>query len=44
VTEAARPLLSNGAFQELEELLNEYEGIFAVDSEDHGRTKKFITT
>jgi hypothetical protein len=40
VTEAARPHLSNGKFQELEELLAEYENIFAADSEDHGRTNK----
>jgi hypothetical protein len=38
--EAARPHLSNGEFQELEELLVKYEDIFAVDSEDHGRTDK----
>jgi hypothetical protein len=40
ITEAARPHLSNGEFQDLEELLVEYKGIFAVDSEDHGRTNK----
>jgi hypothetical protein len=40
VTEAARPQLSNGEFRELEEFLAEYEDIFAVDSEDHGRTNK----
>jgi hypothetical protein len=40
VTEAARPHSSNEEFQELEELLAEYENIFAVDSEDHGRTNK----
>jgi hypothetical protein len=38
VTEAERPHLKDGEFQELEELLAEYEDIFAVDSEDHGRT------
>jgi hypothetical protein len=40
VTEAVRPHLSNEEFQELEELLAEYEDIFAVASEDHGRTNK----
>jgi hypothetical protein len=40
VTQAARPHLGNGKFQELEELLAEYEDISAVDREDHGRTKK----
>jgi hypothetical protein len=40
VTEAAKPHLSNGEFQELEELLAEYKDFFAVDSEDHGRTNK----
>jgi predicted ArsR family transcriptional regulator len=39
VTEAARPHLSNGEFREIEELLAE-EDTFAVDNEDHGRTKK----
>jgi hypothetical protein len=38
--QAARPHLSDGEFQELEELLAEYEDIFAVDSEDHRRTNK----
>jgi hypothetical protein len=40
VTEAARPHLSNRELQELEELLTEYEDIFAVDSDDHGQTNK----
>jgi hypothetical protein len=40
VTEAARPYLSNGEFQELEELLAEYEDIFAVDSKYHGWPNK----
>jgi hypothetical protein len=40
ITEAAGPQLSNGEFQDLEEILTEYEDIFAVDSEDHGRTNK----
>jgi hypothetical protein len=40
ITEAAKPHLNNGEFQDLEELLTEYEDIFAVDSEDHGRTNK----
>jgi hypothetical protein len=40
VTEEARPHLGGGEFQELEELLAKYEDIFAVDSEDHGRTNK----
>jgi hypothetical protein len=40
VTEAARPHLSNGEFQQLEELLTKYENIFAVDSEAHGWTNK----
>jgi hypothetical protein len=40
ITEAARPHLSNGEFQDLEELLAEYEDIFAVNSKDHERTNK----
>jgi hypothetical protein len=36
----ARPHLSNREFQELEELLVEYEDIFAVDSEDYRWTNK----
>jgi hypothetical protein len=40
ITEAARPHSSNGELQDLEELLAEYEDIFAVDSEDHGRTNQ----
>jgi hypothetical protein len=37
---AAKRHLTNGEFQELKELLAECEDIFAVDSEDHGRTNK----
>jgi hypothetical protein len=37
---AARPHVSNGEFQELEELLAKYEDIFAVDTGDYGRTNK----
>jgi HPt (histidine-containing phosphotransfer) domain-containing protein len=37
VTEEARPHLRDGEFQELEELLAEYEELFAVNSEDQGR-------
>jgi hypothetical protein len=40
VTEAVRPHLDDGEFRELEELVAEYEDIFAVDSQDHGRTIK----
>jgi hypothetical protein len=40
MTEAARPHISNGEFQEFEELLAEYEDIFAVDSRDHGRSNR----
>jgi hypothetical protein len=40
VTEAAKPHLSNREFQELGELLAEYENIFAVDSEDRRQTNK----
>jgi hypothetical protein len=36
----ARPHLSNGESQELEELLAKYDDIFAVDSEDHRWTNK----
>jgi hypothetical protein len=36
VVAATRPHLSNGESQELEELLTEYEDIFALDSEDYG--------
>jgi hypothetical protein len=39
VTKAARPHLGGREFQELEEL-PQYEDIFAVDSEDHGRSNK----
>jgi hypothetical protein len=34
----AKPDLSDGEFQELKKLLTKYNGIFAVDSEDHGWT------
>jgi hypothetical protein len=34
----AKPHLSNREFQELEGLLAEYKDIFAVESEDYGRT------
>jgi hypothetical protein len=37
---AARPHLTNGKIQGLEELLTEYEDIFAVADEDYGRTNK----
>jgi predicted ArsR family transcriptional regulator len=40
VITAAKPHLSNGEFQELNELLTEYEDIFATDDEDYGRTNK----
>jgi predicted ArsR family transcriptional regulator len=40
VTEAARPHLDDGEFLELDELVAEYEHIFAGDNEDHGRTNK----
>jgi hypothetical protein len=40
ITEAAKPNLSDEEFQELKKLFAEYDGIFAVDSEDHGRTNK----
>jgi hypothetical protein len=33
---AAWPYLSNGEIQELEELLTEYRGIFAMESDDYG--------
>jgi hypothetical protein len=36
VVAATRPHLSNGEIQVLEELLTEYEDIFAMDSEDYG--------
>jgi hypothetical protein len=35
MTKAASPHLSNREFWELEELLAEYENIFAADSENH---------
>jgi hypothetical protein len=40
ITKAGRPHLSNGEFKDLEELLTIYDDIFAVHSEDHGRTNK----
>jgi hypothetical protein len=40
VVTAAKPNLTNGEFQELEELLTEYEDISAEDDEDYGRTNK----
>jgi hypothetical protein len=40
ITEAAKPNLSDEEFQKLEKLIAEYDDIFAVDSEDHGRTNK----
>jgi hypothetical protein len=40
ITEAAKPELSDGKFQELEKLLTEYDDSSALDSEDHGRTNK----
>jgi hypothetical protein len=36
----AKPNLKNREFQELKEIVTEYEDIFAEDSEDYGRTKK----
>jgi hypothetical protein len=36
---AARSYLSNGEFHELEEFLDEYEDIFAVDRKDYGLTE-----
>jgi hypothetical protein len=38
VIETARLNLSDGEFQELENLTTEYEDIFAMGSEDYGRT------
>jgi hypothetical protein len=40
VITAARPHLTNGEFQELEELLTEYDDIFPGDNEDYGRNNK----
>jgi hypothetical protein len=40
VIEAARSNLSGGEFQELEDLITEYEDIFASGSEDYGRTDR----
>jgi hypothetical protein len=39
VIAAAKPHLTNGEFQELEEL-TEYENIFSGDNKDYGRTNK----
>jgi hypothetical protein len=39
VTAAARPNLNNGEIQDLEEL-TEYGDIFAMDSDDYGRTDR----
>jgi hypothetical protein len=36
----SRPYLRNGEIQEFEELLTEYEDIFAVDNEDYGETNR----
>jgi hypothetical protein len=44
VTEAARSNLSDGEFQELEDLIAEYEDIFATGSEDYGRTDRPISS
>jgi predicted ArsR family transcriptional regulator len=40
VITSAKTHLTNGEFQELKELLTEYEDIFARDDEDYGRTNK----
>jgi hypothetical protein len=40
VIEAARSNLSDGEFQELEDLTTDYEDIFATGSEDYGRTDR----
>jgi predicted ArsR family transcriptional regulator len=40
ITTAARPHLTNGEIKGLEELLTEYEDIFAEANEDYGRTNK----
>ncbi|XP_023718761.1 uncharacterized protein LOC111870591 [Cryptotermes secundus] len=40
VTTAAKPHLSPGEFQELEDLVSEYADIFAQDNEDYGRTNR----
>ncbi|XP_023708055.1 uncharacterized protein LOC111864779 [Cryptotermes secundus] len=40
VTTAAKPHLSTGEFQELEDLVSEFADIFARDKEDYGRTNK----
>jgi hypothetical protein len=40
VIEAARSNLSDGEFQELEDLTTEYEDIFTTGSEDYGRTDR----
>jgi hypothetical protein len=40
ISEAASPHLSNKEFECLTKPLTEYEDIFAVNSDDHGRTNK----
>jgi hypothetical protein len=40
IVTAARPHLPNEEIQEMEELLTEYEDIFAGADEDYGRTNK----
>jgi hypothetical protein len=40
ITEAKKPNLSDGEFQELKKVLAEYDDIFAVGREDHGWTNK----
>jgi hypothetical protein len=40
VIAAAKPHLTNGEFQGLEEFLMEWEDIFFWDNEDYGRTNK----
>jgi hypothetical protein len=40
ITEAAKQNLSDEEFQKLEKLIADYDDIFAVDCEDHGRTNK----
>jgi hypothetical protein len=40
VIEAARSNLSDGEFQELEDVITEYEDIFATGREDYGRTDR----
>jgi hypothetical protein len=40
IVTAARPHVTNGEIQGLEELLTEYENIIAEDDEDYGSTNK----